>query len=105
MCLPTSLLPSPCAPSESKDSYPWFNVQGSDVMLTLEWLVATIGGFIQAPLDHPLLRMMRRGCEIAAKFPQVLYISMGFGQTMSSSRLPRNWQVSLFGNSNLQGGP
>ena len=50
-------------------------------MLTLEWLVAIIGGFIQAPLDHPLLRMMRRGCEIAAKFPQVLYISMGFGQT------------------------
>ena len=50
-------------------------------MLTLEWLAAIIGGFIRAPLDHPLLRTMRRGSEIAVKFPQVLYISMGFGQT------------------------
>ena len=57
-------------------------------MLTLESLVAIIGGFIQAPLDHPLLRMMRRGSEIAVKFPQVLYISMGFGQTEPALQVP-----------------
>ena len=87
-------------------------------MLALEWLVAIIGGYIQAPLDQahaPLLRMMRRGSEIAVKFSQVLYMSVGFGQTkpalrrplqaMRSSRLTHDCQVSLFGNSNLQNGP
>ena len=61
---------------KTKDSYPWFNVKGSDVMLIMEWLVAILGGFIQAPLDQahtPLLRMMRRGSEIAVEFFQVLY--------------------------------
>ena len=78
-------------------------------MLTLEWLVAIIGGFIQAPLDHPLLRMMRRGSEIAVKIPASALYQHGLWSdracAASSSSLMRDWQVSLFGNSNLQGRP